>query len=191
MRAVGAASSGHVSVTGSARPVPTLMCSFFFCSFPLSPANGVRSQRWMRASSGPRARGAPSAGPRGPDHVRRRRAPYAVPRFLAVLRPCDRCPGCASRCSLASAPLPTLTQVLPVRRCAPLLQQDTGTRCPAQVLGSRENTSFAALSHASTAAVSGLRGGDGAEPSASKPAVSFSGAGQTALPAQGRLAGSR
>jgi hypothetical protein len=106
---VGAASSGHVSVTGSARPVPTLMCSFFFCSFPLSPANGVRSQRWMRASSGPRARGAPSAGPRGPDHVRRRRAPYAVPRFLAVLRPCDRCPGaalsrvlrspCAPKCS--------------------------------------------------------------------------------------------
>ena len=89
---------------------PSSVHSFLLLfSFPLSPANGVRSQRWMRASSGPRARGAPSAGPRGPDHVRRRRAPYAVPRFLAVLRPCDRCPGaalsrvlrspCAPKCS--------------------------------------------------------------------------------------------
>ena len=185
MRAVGAASSGHVSVTGSARPVPTLMCSFFFCSFPLQwRAVATLDACQQRASCS----WCSKRWPTGP------RSCAATPRPLrGAPLPCRAAPlrWCASRCSLASAPLPTLTQVLPVRRCAPLLQQDTGTRCPAQVLGSRENTSFAALSHASTAAVSGLRGGDGAEPSASKPAVSFSGAGQTALPAQGRLAGSR
>ena len=114
MRAVGAASSGHVSVTGSARPVPTLMCSFFFCSFP---ANGVRSQRWMRASSGPRARGAPSAGPRGPDHVRRRRAPYAVPRFPAVLRPCGGALPAALLRVLRSPRSPKCSPSAGARRC--------------------------------------------------------------------------
>lgn len=49
----------------------------------------------------------------------------------------------SGRCALASAPLPMRTQVLPVRRCAPLLQQDKGTWCPAQVLGWRENRSLA------------------------------------------------
>eukprot|EP00802_Teleaulax_amphioxeia_P003256 Tamp_03259.p1 GENE.Tamp_03259~~Tamp_03259.p1 ORF type:complete len:626 (-),score=99.07 Tamp_03259:298-2175(-) len=96
---------------------------------------------------------------------------------------CGRNAGCVPAAGLVLVVLQALAHGAPIMcgdaapptRCAPLLQQDTGTRCPAQVLGSRENTSFAALSHASTAAVSGLRGGDGAEPSASKPAVSFSG----------------